>query len=508
MKSVRTGRRSVFIAAMLPCACLLAAPVLAQTIGGGTCNPSNLSGTYSLVLNGRGISAAGNFSGSFQSNGTATFDGKGSVALAGTFNTNTASGQAFQYAGTYTVPSNCYGTLKLTQGSGAIFTLLVWNGGAQFILTGMDANYIYSGSGGNTNPVACGTATLSGPFSYDATGFTLFGTEQTGSANEAGVFQFDGQGHVTASYTIAGPNATSVTSTGSYSVAPDCGATATLQDSTGKSNSLNLVITGIYGQNFDLIEANPSFVRSGSGHSAFSNPTQSIANVASYAVNATPPGSVFYLAGVNLSSKPSQAGSAPLPPTLLSTSVTVNGEPAPLFYVDSDQIDAQMPWNIPGNSIATVIVKNGNAASNAAAVYVPATATPGISVFSTNRAVVVNKDNITVNTAASPASVGDEVVVYFTGGGPVAASGNLVTGAAAPGGFSPVSGSNPSVTVGAYQAPVVYMGLTPGAIGLYQANFIVPQLAKGTYPVVITIDGQPSNKLGGPVPNPVMTVGN
>jgi uncharacterized protein (TIGR03437 family) len=57
-------------------------------------------------------------------------------------------------------------------------------------------------------------------------------------------------------------------------------------------------------------------------------------------------------------------------------------------------------------------------------------------------------------------------------------------------------------------ASIKYIGLTSGSIGLYQANFIVPQLAKGTYPVVITIAGQASNTLGGPDPNPVMTISN
>ena len=66
--------------------------------------------------------------------------------------------------------------------------------------------------------------------------------------------------------------------------------------------------------------------------------------------------------------------------------------------------------------------------------------------------------------------------------------------------LSPVTGDN-SVTVGGVQATVKYMGLTPGSVGLYQANFIVPQLAKGAYPVVITIAGQASN-------NPVMNVSN
>ena len=36
-------------------------------------------------------------------------------------------------------------------------------------------------------------------------------------------------------------------------------------------------------------------------------------------------------------------------------------------------------------------------------------------------------------------------------------------------------------------------GLTPGSIGLYQANFVVPKVAAGDRTVVITISGQASN---------------
>src|SRR6201999_1061169 len=101
-------------------------------------------------------------------------------------------------------------------------------------------------------------------------------------------------------------------------------------------------VIGLYGQTFDLLETNSGFVRSGAGHAAFLNPTQSIANVASYTVNYTPAGSVFVLFGQGLAAKAVGATNVPLPSTLGSTSVTVNGEPAPLFYVDSGQIDAQM----------------------------------------------------------------------------------------------------------------------------------------------------------------------
>ncbi len=474
---------------------LLAAPLAAQNpIGGGSCGASNLNGSYSLILSGRAISGAGTFAGSFQGVGTASFDGQGTATLTGTSNTNLAQGKPFNFTGTYTVPSNCFGTISVTSPGVVNFSLVVWNDGRNFNIIGSDANYVYSGSGGNFQPVACAKSTLSGEFLYSASGFTLSGTTQNGAADESGLFQFDGQGNVTASYTVtsaSGAQPQQLTSSGTYTLTSGCQVSATMTGSKGATNNLNLIITGPYGQAFDLLEANSGFVRAGGGHAVVLNPTQSIANVASYAVNFTPPGSVFVLFGTNLATKEAGAVTTNLPTTLLTTSVTVNGEPAPLFYVNPGQIDAQMPWDIPGGAVYPVIVTNGSSVSNAAAVYVPATGTPGLSTYGNSRAVVVNV-NGTVNSASDQAAVGDEVVAYFTGGGPVQASGKLVTGQPAPSGLSPVTGQN-SVTVGGANANVVYMGLTPGGIGLYQVNFNVPQLDKGVYPVVITIAGQASN---------------
>lgn len=494
-----------------------ALPALAQNISGGSCSNSNLNGTYSLTLNGRIILASGSFSSVFEGVGTAVFDGNANVIMSGTANTNQAAGKQFSYSGTYSVPSNCLGSITLMQGSSATFALVVWSSGQQFDITGSDPStaaspnsMVYSGNGSSVAPPACGTASLSGAYTFDATGVMVSGTNPNGVADESGVFQFDGQGNVTATYTMASSNSAkseSLTSMGTYTVGSNCLGTASLTDSNGAVNSLTFALAGAYGQNPKLLESNPTFIRIGQTHAAFTNPTQSIANVASYAVNATPPGSVFALFGVNLATKPAGATTTTLPTTLLNTTVTVNGIAVPLFYADTGQIDAQMPWEIPGNTVATVIVKNGTSTSNAAAVYVPASGAPGISVFGNNRAVVVNANGST-NDANTPAAVNDEVVVYFTGGGPVNASGKLVTGSPAPSGFSPVSGANPAITVGGMNATIKYIGLTPGSIGLYQANFIVPQLAKGTYPVVITIAGTASNSLGGPQPNPVMTISN
>jgi uncharacterized protein (TIGR03437 family) len=473
----------------------------------GTCSTSDLNGVYPLTLSGRAISGAGNFTGAFQGIGRATFNGRGDVTLAGTANTNLAQGQPFSYKGTYSVPSNCYGTLTVTTASTATFTLVVWGGGGDFDIEGSDATYVYSGSGSDIRPPACATPTLSGEYTFTANGVTLSGTTISAVQAETGVLQFDGQGNVTAaSYTdtqggrnTAPGTTVSYNASGTYAVTSGCKASATLTDSSGNLNALNFVISGAYGQDLDLLAANSGFIRSGSAHSAFPNPSEDISNVDSYAYSATPAGSIFVLFGQDFATRPEPVVTLPLPNHLGSTSVTVNGEPAPLFYVSSDQIDAQMPWDIQGNTVASVIVTNGTVASNAAAVYVPATGTPGIGSYANNRAPVVNPDG-SVNSASAPASVGDEVTVYFTGGGPVQASGPLTSGAAAPAGTSPVTGDN-SITVGAVPAVVKYMGLSPGSVGLYQANFIVPAIAKGTYPLVITIAGYPSN-------NPVMTVSN
>jgi uncharacterized protein (TIGR03437 family) len=221
-------------------------------------------------------------------------------------------------------------------------------------------------------------------------------------------------------------------------------------------------------------------------------------NGASDASGFTPPGSVFTVFGMDLATGQAQPSNVPLPTTVLTTTVTVNGELAPIFYVNQTQINAQMPEDIqPG--LATVIVKNGTATSNAVAVTVPATGTPGISVYGQNQAVVVNQ-NGSVNSPTNAAKVGDVVVAYFTGGGPVTGTGKLVTGALTPSGLWPVTG-NYGITVNGKAATVNYIGLSPQGIGLYQANFVIPQVAVGSHPLVFTIAGQASNR-------PLITIGN
>jgi uncharacterized protein (TIGR03437 family) len=359
-----------------------------------------------------------------------------------------------------------------------------------FTMVGTDATYAYNG-GGTVQPAACALSTLSGEWPFSANGNSLSGSTNTGIVDLAGVVQFDGQGNVTANWTQASNTATAnVSATGTYTVTAACLGSLSLTDTANLKYAGSISVFGAAGNNFELVVANPQLIFTGAGRAAFVNPGQAVVNAGSYLYDQTPAGSVFSLFGSNLATRVGQATAVPLPTTILTTTVTVNGEPAPLFYVDPNQINAQMPLDIkPG--LATVLVKNGSGTSNAVAIMVPATGTPGIVVYGDNRAVVINQDG-TVNSPSAPAKVGDVLVAYFTGGGPVNPAGPLVSGSSSPSGLSPVAGPY-TVKVSGVDATINYMGLTPGSVGLYQANFVLPKVATGDRRLVITISGQDSN---------------
>src|ERR1035441_275136 len=204
----------------------------------------------------------------------------------------------------------------------------------------------------------------------------LSGPTNTGVVDLAGVLQFDGQGNVTANWTQASNTATAnVSATGTYTVSAACLGSLPLTDTANQKYAGSVSVFGAAANNFEWIVANPQLIFRGVGHAAFVNPGRAVVNAASYLAGETPAGSVFSVFGSNLATRDRQATSTPLPTTVLTTTVTVNGELAPLFYVDPNQINAQMPEDIkPG--VATVVVQNGDQKSNAVAVMVPAAGTP------------------------------------------------------------------------------------------------------------------------------------
>ena len=456
----------------------------------GTCDLTTLGGSYGVSVTGRQVSAAGVLAQVFQGEGTASFDGQGGVNLALTASKNGAPAAQAVFPGTYTLGASCAGTmtLQIQGGQTSVFGIGAYNNGRNLLVSGADHTFALNGNGG-PQASACLLSSLSGDYAYQANGwpFSAAGSV-TGATDFSGTFQFDGQGNLTGnSSQVVNGALTSVTQKGTYSIGPTCLGTATYTDSLGKAYTVSLSGT-VNGADFQFIGQGNQVSVSGGGHVVFSATSQAMTNGASFAKGSAAPGSFFSIFGVNLASKPDSAGAIPLPPTLGTTSVTVNGEAAPLFFVSPGQINAQVPWDIqPG--LATVVVKNGASASNAAALNVPAAA-PGLVFYGDNRAVVQNQD-YSLNTQSSPAKVGDVLMAYFTGGG--LAQTNVATGAANPNAAVFLAQTSYSVAVAGKPAKVTYMGLAPLFVGLNQANFEVPQVAAGDRLMVITIAGVSSN---------------
>ena len=112
-----------------------------------------------------------------------------------------------------------------------------------------------------------------------------------------------------------------------------------------------------------------------------------------------------------------------------------------------------------------------------------------------DRAIVQNLPDFSLNTPDNPIPAGGIVVVYLIGIGDV--TNPVPTGQSAPLGGPLSEAANPfSATIGGQDAAVLFLGLTPGAVALAQANITVPpDLPTGDYLVIITVGGVPSNAL-------------
>ena len=468
---------------------LVAAASLAHAQTSGTCTAATLSGTYSLNLTGRDVSSTVVITRAYQAVGTITFDGVSKVTASVTSNTNQAPGIAQTLAGTYTIPSNCIGTVSFTTGDTASYMLIPYNKGNNYVITGEDANYELTGSGG-PQPASCLTSTLSGAYTFSGTGFALTSGSIGGVNGISGLLQFDGAGAITGNWSIStNGSATSDSFTGHYTFSAACVGSATLTDPSGFGYTLSFVATSADGADIAVLGATSTNMFTATAHSTFTNPGLSVGSSAGS--GGTPAGSLFSIYGYNLATGTAQPTSTTYPTTLGGASVTVNGESAPLSYASTGQINAEMPLDITAG-VATVVVKVGTTVSNSVAVTVPATAAPGVFVSGANRAIAQNFPSYVQNSPTTPAPTGSVVIVYFTGGGPVQGGSVLVTGHAAPNQVFPVTGTT-AATIGGVTATLDYVGLTPGFIGLYQANIVVPKIAAGDHNLILTIGGTPSS---------------
>jgi uncharacterized protein (TIGR03437 family) len=231
-----------------------------------------------------------------------------------------------------------------------------------------------------------------------------------------------------------------------------------------------------------------------SGTGVFLHP-RGIVNTASYAPAGSPiaPGEFITLFGSGLARGAQQISALPFPFTLNGVTVTIQGRPAPLYYVAADRIYAVVPYATQGPN-ATVTVQNQNGASNSVTVPVASTA-PGIFSLDQTGAgsgAILHSDFSVVN-AGHPATRGETIQIYLTGLGVVTPT---VTDGAA-GRPNPLSLTNiqPSancadnticVLIGGLPAVISYAGLAPGLPGVYQINATVPVVpSSGNLPLAI-----------------------
>jgi uncharacterized protein (TIGR03437 family) len=176
----------------------------------------------------------------------------------------------------------------------------------------------------------------------------------------------------------------------------------------------------------------------------------------------------------------------PLPVTLGESQVLLNGQPVPLYYVSSTQINFEVPLDAQTGPGTLQVVSNG-ANGNIISVTIAKAVPRILQLYGVNGGygIVVNADNslaipATAGVASKPATVGQAIVIYALGFGPTNPA--TTTGAASP--TSPLAEVTDSPLV-CFEAPdpfnpnglcvkPIFAGLTPGYVGLYQVNVVVP----------------------------------
>lgn len=175
--------------------------------------------------------------------------------------------------------------------------------------------------------------------------------------------------------------------------------------------------------------------------------------------------------------------------------------PGRIHFVSPGQINVQVPWELAGEASADMKVSIGDFSSATIRValndYSPAVfeyTDPG-----SGRLLTAALDqSFGLVTAANAVRRGSVVQIYANGIGPVdnrPPSGD-------PAGAQPLSSCrvNPEVTIGGRTAPVLFCGLAPGFVGLYQINATVPADAPaGLQPLVLRVGGVTSKTASLPV---------
>ncbi len=192
-----------------------------------------------------------------------------------------------------------------------------------------------------------------------------------------------------------------------------------------------------------------------------------------------------------------------LPLELGGAQVMLNDIAAPLFFVTPNQINFQVPWELLEVEEALLRVVINGRESYAQQMHI-AQFDPGI--FTANQSGSGQGSILIAGTpflaapegfipGSRPARRGEFLAIYCNGLGLV--NDLPPSGAATPSDKLYQTLELPTVTIGGVEARVVFSGLAPGFVGLYQVNVEVPAGAPvgDAVPLVLTIGDVPSNNV-------------
>jgi uncharacterized protein (TIGR03437 family) len=207
--------------------------------------------------------------------------------------------------------------------------------------------------------------------------------------------------------------------------------------------------------------------------------------------NALAPGSMIAIYGNLLADDSASAPSIPLPTTLGNANVIIAGQSVPLLYASQGQINALVPFGLNTNTPYQLLIQRDLTLSPPVPINI-ADAQPG--AFQSGGSAIVEDYRGTAPaflvTPSAPAQAGDVLVIYCAGLGVT----NPLVGDGVASPSSPPAQTQAPVTVsiGGQNANVVFAGLTPTLVGLYQVNVTMPSgVTPGSaVPVLLTVAGQ------------------
>lgn len=168
--------------------------------------------------------------------------------------------------------------------------------------------------------------------------------------------------------------------------------------------------------------------------------------------------------------------------------VTFDDFAAPLLYASRGQINTVVPFSIAGQTTTLLQVFDPGGKIYSATLAVGAAAPAVFTADSTGsgQGAILNGD-LSLNSAANPASRGSYIALYATGTGLLDQT--VPDGEVIPDTDPPLAGTPVTVTIAGQPAPISYQGAAPGLVaGVMQINVQIPAgVQPGAVPVVLSV---------------------